>query len=188
MARPKLSDELKKEIAQLPHKEKDKLLFRLIAKDEALIEKLTFQLLEGGNTREERREELKDEIRRLLQQSDEYFYSPGYLLLDLRSISGMITKHVRTTRDKYGEIELNLFMLNYALKLMGEKIQPFDAYKSRTLNTYIVKRAMKLQSLLGKLHEDYRLDFEEDMKSLARFLRADPQLVAEAEVLGLEGL
>jgi hypothetical protein len=186
MPRRKLSDELKEAISMLPGKEKDKLLFRLIAKDEALMEKLAFQLLEDAGSKEERRAELKQEIERLLNRVATHFYSPGYLLLDLRAVSGAITRHVKTTKDKYGEIELNFFMLNYALELMGDEVKPFSSYRSRTFNTYVIKRAIKLQKLLGKLHEDYRLDFEADMQALATFLRADPQLVDMANRLGLD--
>ncbi len=47
MPRQKLPDELKAAISKMPDKEKDKLLFRLIAKEEALVNRLTFELLEG---------------------------------------------------------------------------------------------------------------------------------------------
>ena len=46
MARVKLTDDLKKAISGLSHKEKDKLLFRLIAKEPILAEQLVFKLLE----------------------------------------------------------------------------------------------------------------------------------------------
>ncbi|NBC06388.1 MAG: hypothetical protein GVY26_04260 [Bacteroidetes bacterium] len=186
MPRRKLPDELKAAISKLPSKEKDKLLFRLIPKDEALMQKLAFQLLEDTGSKEERRAELREEIEHLLNRVATHFYSPGYLLLDLRAVSGAITRHVKTTKDKYGEIELNFFMLNYALEMMGDEVKPFSARRSRTFNTYVIKRAIKLQKLLGKLHEDYRLDFEADMKTLATFLRADPQLMEKAKQLGLD--
>jgi hypothetical protein len=50
MPRQKLPDELKAAISKMPDKEKDKLLFRLIAKEEALINRLTFELLEGAGS------------------------------------------------------------------------------------------------------------------------------------------
>ncbi|HKK80163.1 MAG TPA: hypothetical protein VJ933_11060, partial [Phaeodactylibacter sp.] len=137
-------------------------------------------------SKEERRAELREEIEHLLNRVATHFYSPGYLLLDLRAVSGAITRHVKTTKDKYGEIELNFFMLNYALEMMGDEVKPFSARRSRTFNTYVIKRAIKLQKLLGKLHDDYRLDFESDMQTLATFLRADPQLMEKAQQLGLD--
>jgi len=185
MARRKLSDTLKSAIAQMPSREKDKLLFRLIAKEPDLVERLTFQLLEGSATKEERREELQQHIQEDIEYSERDFYSPGYLLLELRSISGAINRHVKVTKDKYGELALNFFMLNYALELMGERIQRFRPVKRRTLNRYIIKRALKLQRQLGKLHEDLLLDFESDMQTLGELLKRDPLLVKLAEDQGL---
>ena len=48
MARIKLSPDFKKAITALSHKEKDKLLFRLLPKEEMLVAQLEFQLLEDG--------------------------------------------------------------------------------------------------------------------------------------------
>ncbi len=186
MPRQKLSDELKEAISRLPGKEKDKLLFRLVAKDEALVEKLSYQLLEGSATQEERREDLKKHIQQTLREEAEHFYSPGYLLLDLRSISGQINRHVKTTRDKYGEIELNLFMLNYTLQLHSHKVERFSKGRRRTLDKYIIQRVAKLHKLLDKLHEDYQLDFEEDFEKLHRQLRQDEILAKMGKEAGLE--
>ena len=164
----------------MPPRDKDKLLFRLIAKDYDLVQQLEFKLLEGSATVEERREEIKEEIKLALIESKRYFYSPGYLLLDLRSLSGKINFHVKTTKDKYGEIELNFFMLNHALELMSEQIRPFSAVKSRTLNEYIVRRTLKLLKLLDKLHDDYRLDFNISMKHLGKSIGNLPNLMRTA--------
>jgi len=184
MARTKLSDELKKAISLLSNKEKDKLLFRLIAKDAALVERLTFELLEEGESREDRREVI---YRMIDEGFDKYrFYSPGYLLLVLRSISGDINRHVKTTKDKYGEIQLNLLMLNKSLGLFGEKIRNVPSHKSRTFDNYVVKRAIKLVSLLRKMHEDYLLDFQEDIEKLGQYIDAQPHMHYLAEELGLD--
>lgn len=190
MSKIKLSDELKKAIKLMPPRDKDKLLLRLIAKDFDLIQQLEFQLLEGSATVEERREEIKEDIQQTLLESKRYFYSPGYLLLDLRNLSGKINFHVKTTKDKYGEIELNFFMLNRALELMGEQIRPFSAVKSRTLNEYIVRRTLKLLKLLNKLHDDYRLDFKQPMQQLAEAIGDLPNLMrtASKEMLDINWL
>lgn len=184
MARRKLSDELKEAITMLSNKEKDKLLFRLIAKDEALVERLKFELLEDGSTKEDRREEIYEMIS---DGFDKYrYYSPGYLLLVLRSLSGDINRHVKTTKDKYGEVQLNLLMLNKSLGLFGDKIRKADFRKSRTLNNYVVKRAIKLVRLLRKMHEDYLLDFQEDIQNLGRYIDEQPLMKTLANELGLD--
>ena len=164
----------------MPEKEKDKLLLRLIAKDHSLVQQLEFTLLEEGGSAEERREHLKEEIYQSLLESKHYFFSPGYLLLDLRSLSGKINQHVKTTKDKYGEIELNFFMVNSALNLMGEKIRPFSPVKARTLNEYIIRRASKLLKLLDKFHTDIRLDFQPYMVQLAEHIDNMPTLTTTA--------
>ena len=171
MARVKLTDDLKKAISGLSHKEKDKLLFRLIAKEPTLAEQLVFKLLEDGVSAEDRRADLAKEIEQYLIDYQKYYYSPGYLLLDLRTISGKITQHVKTTKDKYGEVALNFLMLNKALALFGKKISQVRPNRSRTLNKYVVNRAIKLLGLLRKIHEDYRLDFSDSMIELGQYIQ-----------------
>lgn len=180
MSKIKLSEELKKAITMMPVKEKDKLLLRLITKDYHLVQQLEFKLLEDGATAEDRRGEIREEIHQTLIESHRYFYSPGYLLLDLRNLSGKINQHVKTTKDKYGEIELNFFMLNTALQLMGDKIRNFSMIKSRTLNEYVIRRAAKLLKLIEKLHEDFRLDFHPAMIELAEHISSTPTLMKTA--------
>lgn len=184
MARVKLSAELKKAISSLPGKEKDKLLYRLIAKDPALVERLEFQLLEEGDTTEMRRAEIRAGITFNLRHI--YYHSPGYLLMDLRSLSGMINAHVKTTRDKYGEIELNFFLLNETLRLFGDRVRPAHPQRARTFNEYVVKRALKLLKLLNRLHEDYRLDFKDDMQTLGRHIGDQPNMMQVAIREGLD--
>lgn len=184
--RTTLAEDLKEAISSLSDKEKDKLLFRLIPKDPALVDRLTYQLLEDATTPEERRNTLRVEIEQQIEQSARHFYSPGYLLLDLRSISGDINRHVKTTRDKYGEIELNLFMLNHCLDLLHPKLRSFGHQRSRTLDSYIVKRAQKLQKLIEKIHEDYQLDFAAGWEKLIQHVNALPNLKRMASLLDLE--
>lgn len=184
MARRKLSDELKEAITLLSAKEKDKLLFRLIAKDDALVRKLEFELLEEGSSLEDRREEIYSTIDKGFEKYR--YYSPGYLLLALRGLSGDINRHVKTTKDKYGEVQLNLLMLNKSLGLFGDKIRKASPYKSRTLNNYVVKRATKLVALLRKMHEDYLLDFQEDIEKLGAHIDEQPLMKRLAEELGLD--
>lgn len=171
MARVKLTDDLKKAISGLSHKEKDKLLFRLIAKEPILAEQLVFKLLEEGISAEDRRADLAKEIEQYLIDYQKYYYSPGYLLLDLRSLSGKITLHIKTTKDKYGEVALNFLMLNKTLELFGKKIGQVRPNRSRTLNKYVVNRAIKLLGLLHKIHEDYRLDFSDSMIELGQHIQ-----------------
>lgn len=181
--RATLSAELKSAISNLSDKEKDKLLFRLLPKEPALVDQLAYQLLEDAASMEERRSDLKAGIQQELKQAASYFYSPGYLLLDLRAISGEINRHVKTTKDKYGEIELNFFMLNYSLDLLHNKLKTFRHQKSRTLDSYIIKRAQKLEKLMSKLHPDYQLDFTGDWEKLIQHIEQLPNTKRMAHLL-----
>ena len=97
----KLEKDLQEAILSMPQKEKDKLLLKLIAKDDVLIQQLEFTLVEGGSTVEYRRDEVKNAIDKLYQTDR---YSSGYLMMDMRYINGDITRHVKVTKDKYVEI------------------------------------------------------------------------------------
>lgn len=180
MARIKLTTDFKKAIVEMPDKEKDKLLFRLLAKEPALVEKLTFQLMEGGETTEERRADLERDIEKHLTTYQNYFYTPGYLQMELRTISGEITRHVKTTKDKYGEVYLNLFMLNKCMEIFNAKVIPFNPMRARTFNEYVVKRTLKIYDLLGKLHEDYVADFKTDLQELGDEISKNPTMMKVA--------
>ena len=187
MASVKLSDELKEAISNMPLKEKDKLLFRLVAKDAALVEKLKFQLLESDvDAKEKRREELYREINQHLEDYERYYYSPGYLLLELRSISGVINRHVKTTKDKYGEVVLNLFMLNKSLALFIDRINKARPQKQGTLRSYVLKRAAKILNLIKRMHPDMRLDFEDDLIQLGQLISQNQLMLDTAHHEGLD--
>jgi hypothetical protein len=185
MPRVKLTPELKKAISLLPDKEKDKLLFRLISLKPDLAEQLNFKLLEGGETTLERREDVKSYIDRYLQSQVPIYYSPGYLLMEIRYLSGRINDHVKTTRDKYGEVELNLFLLNKTFELFGPKVVKATRRRAESFNKYVVKRAQKILKLIDKLHEDLRLDFWENMNELAENIEKQPTTLATAAELEL---
>ncbi|MFM9950222.1 MAG: hypothetical protein ACKV1O_19970 [Saprospiraceae bacterium] len=186
MARIKLTDDLKKAISGLSPTQKDKLLYRLIAGNPPLAHKLIFELLEGGNTQDDRRAVAAAEIINALAEHKAHYHSPGILLLLLRDLSGVINRHVATTRDKYGEVELNLLLLNEAFDLFGDKIRPVNYQRSHTFNQYVVKRALKLLSLIEKMHEDMRLDFKSDLKKLGKHIAAQPTTMMVAKDLVLD--
>ena len=172
MARVKLPVELKKAITTLSPREKDKLLFRLIARDPALVDKLNFELIETeeGITKEDRRKEVEEAMIKQLNAYKNHYHSPGYLLLNLRHLSGAITKHVKMTKDTYGDVYLNFLMLNHSFRLFGAAIRQATPQKAYTFNTYVVKRTLRLLKQLGKMHEDHVLDFEEPMKELGEHI------------------
>lgn len=165
--RVQISPELKSALKELSPAEKDKLILRLLPKNAPLIAKLEYELLASGSL-EERRDKLGEEIERRMADAVSSFYSPGYLLLDLRAVSGDINRHVKTTRDKAGEVELNLLMLTESLPKLTKQISGFSAGRSRTLNNYVIARAAKILKLLDKFHPDVRLDYASDLRTLGR--------------------
>jgi hypothetical protein len=165
---PKLSPDLKEAILLMPAAEKDKLLLRLVAKDAKLCQKLEFELLEEGASLEERRAEIRETIDRLAVG---HHYSPGWLMMDMRSVNGTITAHVKTTKDKMGEISLTLYLLN---RVYDEQMPHLAKYSSRsdTLAAYVAKRTQFVLHKLEKLHPDYYVEFEEDVNKLLGYVHA----------------
>jgi hypothetical protein len=153
-----LPDQLKKAIIQMPVKEKDKLLLRLITKDKTLSDKLHFELIEENSTIPERREEIMANITRTSTFNQN---TPGWVLMDLRSLSGDIAYHVKVTKDKLGGLELNLFMLNTFLEKYAHILKTYSS-RADTCALYIAKKASVIVNGLEKLEEDYRVDYIKD--------------------------
>ena len=182
MPRRSLSEDLKRAVSALSNKEKDRLLYRLIPKDDILTEQLTFKLLEFAATTEERRQEVARFVDDTLTDYSYKRFSPVRLARILRSISGRINRHVRVTRDKYGEIELNIQMLRVALETFGEILQDFSVFQRYKLCAYMAQRYHKIHTLLDKLHEDYRLDFQDQLRLLVDAMLGLPDLKQAANL------
>ena len=186
MPRIKLSDELKEAIANLPDREKNKYLFRLIAKESLLVDQLTYRLLENSETQLERRDALRETIQEKIRERSTNLRSPNFLIRDIRRLSGAITRHLKTTKDTYGEVELNFCMLNYSFELMGDRLQRYTPKKTKSLDYYVVKRAKKLLVLLAKMHPDYRLDFDQDLKDLQHYMLQQDNMMEVARILDFD--
>lgn len=154
-----LTSEFKEAIANLPHKEKDKLLFRLLKKDSDLCQRLQFELVEQGDTLQQRREAVAAGIERQVKFEA---YSPSYLMMDMRYLSGDITRHVKYTKDKEGEIQLILLLLRRYLEEHLNFIVAY-LYRADTLQDYLVKRMQVVLQKLSKLHEDIYVEYEADV-------------------------
>jgi hypothetical protein len=159
---PKLPIELEKAVLSLPQKEKDKLLIRLIGKNDLLIQQLYFQLLEDESDLPNKRAEIKNHI---LKVSRMYHNTAGWMMMDMRELNGRITNHVKITKDKYGEIELILFLLN---TFFDNQLPNLEHYNSKTdsISLYFAKRTEFLMKKIPKLHEDYYVEFERDVNKL----------------------
>ena len=173
------SKEFKKAIQELPSIEKDKLIFRLLKRDLDLANRLHFELVDV-ETVEDKRATFEIEMLRKINYFSERFYSVGYLLQDTRFLSGDITNHVKITKYKFGEISLNMKMLNHLLLINNERIQSSPYSKAYTLCIYIIARAFKILLLIKAIDEDYFLDFREDLSTLGKLIYDNPFLMHTA--------
>ncbi|GAB2528995.1 hypothetical protein [Spirosoma aerophilum] len=159
---PALDPELKKAIVRMPGTEKDKLLLRLITKDAVLTERLQFELVEEGRTIDERRHTIRAFIDRTANLHAD---TPGWLMMDMRTVSGHISRHLKVTKDKYGEVELMLYMLNTFYDNNAHLLQKYNSRTDKAAE-YIAKRTEQVLKKAVKLDPDYYVEFMDEINKL----------------------
>ncbi len=160
-----LSPELKSAIQALSPTEKDKLLFRLIRLKPDLIKKLTFELLEDKETLDSRSAEIQADIDRYLESTGGWF-TPGNLLMEMRSCNALITEHVKITKDKMGEVFLTLHLLNQSFAMWRSKLDDFNKGRSMTFSAYIIKRTATVIEKAKKLDPIFQEDIAYQINQL----------------------
>lgn len=181
----KFDAEFKEAVLSLPVSEKDKLLLRLLKKDLNLVNRLHFELVDN-RTVDERRNLLEDRIIENTERMKENYWSPGYLMMDMRYLSGEITDHVRIAKDKFGEVSLTILMLSEVLKKTNALVEKAVPAKRRKYNMYVIARAFKILVLIKKLHEDYMLDIKEPLANLGHLIGENHGLMKTAINNGLD--
>ncbi len=177
--------EFKKALQNLPGEEKDKLILRLLKKDLVLANQQQFQLVET-DTVEQKRAYIKNELTQYLKSSIERYYLIGVFLMDMRFASGKINNHVSITKDKIGEISLNIQMLTESiqhLKLYILNSKPQDSY---TTCIYIIARAFKILLLLNAQHRNLHLEFKKQVIKLGNLIGENEVLMRHAINNGLD--
>ena len=152
------SKEFKQALSEFSSKEKDKLIFRLLKKDKLLSKKLYFELIEEETT-DDKRNTMESYLKERITDLSKHIGNPKYFLVIVRKLSGEITEHVKVTTDKFGDVFLNLFLVNTILE-HNDKLsrQRFDAvYK---LYIYLINKIIKALIQIQKLDEDYWLEFD----------------------------
>ena len=153
------SKEFKTALSQLSSSEKDKLIFRLLKKDRILSMKLYFELIDQ-ETVDDKRNQMENLIKEKVEIASQYISNSKYFLILIRKISAEITEHVKVTTDKFGDVFLNLLLVNTILenndKLSKQKFG--DVYK---LYLYIINKIVKALLLTKKLDEDYWMEIDE---------------------------
>lgn len=153
------SKEFKAALSQLSPAEKDRLIFRLLRKDEILSKKLYFELIDE-ETVDQKRDAMEELIKEKVEYASKYISNQKYFIVLIRKISAQITEHVKVTTDKFGDISLNLLLINEILesneKLRRQKFN--DVYK---LYLYMINKIVKALALTKKLDEDYWMEIDE---------------------------
>lgn len=158
---------LKQEILDLPEKEKNQLLIRLINKDQVLIEQLHFKLLEDEYDLIKRFEDLKAEIVTTLKDNfnsiiNSKYTDKGKLYLRMiRNLSSRINHYAKVTKDVNGELRLRTILLIES-SAKYKSIQNEDSVIGYKVRLYQVSKIKTMITLFGKLHEDLKYDYSAD--------------------------
>lgn len=152
------SKEFKEALSNLSSIEKDRLIFRLLKKDKLLSKKLYFELIDQETT-DEKRNQMEKLIEKKVSSAAKYI-GQGYFLPDIKTISAEITEHTKVTTDKYGEVSLNLLLVEQILN-HNEKLKLTKLDLSYKLYIYIINKIVKALLLTKKLDEDYYIEIDE---------------------------
>ena len=153
------SKEFKQALSEFSPIEKDRLIFRLLKKDQLLSKKLYFELIDPETT-DQKRDQMEENVTEKLASAARYIGNPKYYLSTIRTISAEITEHVKVTTDKFGEVYLNLFLVDQILENNDSFAQQrFDnVYK---LYIYLINKIVRALLLIKKIDEDYWMEFDE---------------------------
>ena len=181
----KFEQDFKDAISELTDKEKDKLILRLLKRDIPLAKRLYFELVSTQTA-----EELRGEMETRLQQRLSHIAHPHYNLVDLmveiRILSGEISAHVNTTKDKVGEVSLSILLVNQAIKDYTPRIDRSSPVKAHKICVYLVSKCFKILMLIQALHEDYRVEFREDLEQMGELIGKSHNLSHTAIHNGLD--
>ena len=166
---------LKEAVLNLPAKEKDKLLVRLINKDKMLLKQLHYELLEDETDLADRIEDLKNRLEDLYDQSRSRIKNlPVYsnfkeLSSLIRQGSGMINEHEKITKDKFSVLECRLLLVEEAFDRYPNLFTPSALMPAIKLQKYLMGRVKNIITLHDKLHEDLQYDLKEQMEYVLHF-------------------
>lgn len=106
---------------------------------------------------------MEEHVEEQILLASKYVGNAKYFLSTVRKISAEITEHVKITTDKFGEISLNLLLVNKILENNSDlSRQRFDnVYK---LYIYIINKVFKSLILVKKLDEDYWMEIDEYLR------------------------
>ena len=167
--------ELAEAILDMPQKEKDKLLLRLLRKEPLLVEKLRHDFFSSKVDIEAERETIRQQIEALFSHPrySTYHQSPGLAMMNMRDFAGIITRHVKTTQDKVGEVKLLLFLVEMPLRHLQPMLNQ-DINRAQKFAEYCCRKTQIALQKLAKLDRDYYLEFEGQVNEVLALLQAYP--------------
>ncbi len=177
--------DFKDALANIPDKEKDKLILRLLKKDIILAKRLQYELLSEESV-EDKRNQLQEILDKKIESAIKHFKSPGYLSMDIRYMSGMITEHVKITKDKFGDIWLNLYMLTKLVPNLEEQLAYFSRRQGEKYYIPALARIFKILMAIVKLHEDDQYEFRENLQILGDSIGDNDHFMMTAMHNGLD--
>ncbi len=171
----RISDELKTAITEMPEKEKDKLLIRLVSKEPVLMAKLKHQLLEDEVDMEQQRDKIMQQIVNTFSMEGFtiWNHTPGLVMMVMRDFSGDINHHVKVTKDKYGEIMLLTRLVNIPFREQHD-ILVENQHRADKFAAYACRKAQIVFEKLKKFNRDYYLDFEKEVNEMLKHLQSFP--------------
>lgn len=170
------SKEFKEALSNFTPKEKDKLIVRLLRKDKILSQKLYFELIEE-KTVDEKRQELEDSILHDVEAYAKTVTNPKYFMMLMRKISGEITLHVKVTTDKFGEVYLNLLLVNKILEFYKARLKRQSFDQNYKLYIYLINKIFRALVLSLKLDRDYYMEIDEILGETERLATEDSAMM-----------
>lgn len=158
-------NEFKTAIQNLSSTEKDKLILRLLRRDMNLANRLYFELVDV-ETVEQKRKKMAIQISKKMQFANENFYTIDVLLWKVKECSRDINEHLSITKDKFGEIALNIQLLYEVLTLNRIYINNTKPAYAHKFFIYIIARTYKILLLINALHADYLIEFKDGLEKL----------------------
>lgn len=164
---PKISPEIRKQIATISKTELEKIVIKLAAKDKAVFDYLLVNHLERDTGENELFEEAKMDLDLLFRKSYKGFAQQLQLANMISACTQRIGKFSKVCKNK--NLEADLVM--YVLELI---FAPSDALLGTCFTAYDYKVAQMVKRVITivktRLHPDYKIEYEEKINNYLTIL------------------
>jgi hypothetical protein len=86
-----------------------------------------------------------------------------------RSYFAQIAHHKKITADKIGEVRLGVKLILRCINLYAAVFNKPDLKYNHNLNEYNIKKVLLLIKNLKAIHEDYQIEFSDDINTILDF-------------------